>query len=325
MRSPSSSRVLLGFFLGAMSASLVAASCGARSELLIEAPDASVDAAIDRNVVDVRDAQDVVDVQDTLPPIDVKPQSDVNKQDCPTGETYIYLITTSYELYAFYPPDNRFIFIGKIACPGQGTATPFSMAVDRKGVAYIVYNDGRLFRVSTLTAACVATTYAPNQLEATTFGMGFSSEQGGATENLYIASDNATANDAGLHNLLGKIDTTAYKLSKVGDLSSTVGRAELTGTGAGGLFAFYDNGNDAYIGQIDKTNAKLSGESKLPGVQMGQGWAFAFWGGDFYLFTAPNGQSLVTRFRPSDNSVVEVARLSSIIVGAGVSTCAPQQ
>ncbi len=318
MRKASTLRVLLGLSLGACSASAILASCGARSELGIDSPDASVvvDATADR--ADVVDARDVVDVQDTLPPIDVKPQPDANKQDCPVGETYIYLITTSYELYAFYPPDNRFIFIGKIQCPGQGSTTPFSMAVDRKGVAYIVYNDGRLFRVSTLTAACVATTYTPNQLGATTFGMGFSSDQGGTTESLYVATDQDTK-------FLGKIDTKAYTLNKVGNFSSTIGRAELTGTGGGGLYAFYDDGVSAYIGQIDKTNAKLTGESKLQGVQMGQGWAFAFWGGDFYLFTAPSGQSLVTRYRPSTNSVVEVARLSSVIVGAGVSTCAPQE
>ena len=32
----------------------------------------------------------------------------------------------------------------------------------------------------------------------------------------------------------------------------------------------------------------------------------------------------VTRFRPSDSTVVDVASYPSIIVGAGVSTCAPQ-
>jgi hypothetical protein len=45
--------------------------------------------------------------------------------------------------------------------------------------------------------------------------------------------------------------------------------------------------------------------------------------GDFYLFTAPGGSSIVTRFRPSDGSLVQVATLSQTIVGAGVSTCAP--
>jgi hypothetical protein len=65
----------------------------------------------------------------------------------------------------------------------------------------------------------------------------------------------------------------------------------------------------------------------LPGVDLGGAWAFAFWGGDFYLFTAPGGNgtsSLVTRYRPSDGSVTQVAMAPGVtIVGAGVSPCAP--
>ena len=69
----------------------------------------------------------------------------------------------------------------------------------------------------------------------------------------------------------------------------------------------------------------VKGEKKLDTIDQGQGWAFAFWGGDFYMFHAPNGNSIVTRYRPSDDSLTQVATLPSIIVGAGVSTCAPQQ
>jgi hypothetical protein len=37
------------------------------------------------------------------------------------------------------------------------------------------------------------------------------------------------------------------------------------------------------------------------------------------------GESLVTRFRPADGSIVQVATSLDAITGAGVSTCAPQQ
>jgi hypothetical protein len=44
------------------------------------------------------------------------------------------------------------------------------------------------------------------------------------------------------------------------------------------------------------------------------------------VFTSPDGNgSVVTRYRPSDGSVTEVTKLTNVIVGAGVSTCAPQQ
>jgi len=71
-------------------------------------------------------------------------------------------------------------------------------------------------------------------------------------------------------------------------------------------------------------SAMVIGQANLMGVPQGNGWAFAFWGGDFYTFTAPSGNTVVTRYRPSDGSITQVAQMQSIIVGAGVSTCAPQ-
>jgi hypothetical protein len=62
-------------------------------------------------------------------------------------------------------------------------------------------------------------------------------------------------------------------------------------------------------------------------VDQGFGWAFAFWGGDFYTFTSPTDVgSVVQRFRPGDGTITSVAEFQpGVIVGAGVSTCAPQQ
>ena len=79
--------------------------------------------------------------------------------------------------------------------------------------------------------------------------------------------------------------------------------------------------------QIDKATAKVTNSSTLNGVDQGRGWAFAFWGGNFYTFTAPLqlGSTVVTRFDPNGGSIVQVAQTSDAIVGAGVSTCAPQQ
>ena len=74
-----------------------------------------------------------------------------------------------------------------------------------------------------------------------------------------------------------------------------------------------------------RTPRAVIAETPFPTVDQGNGWAFAFWGGDFYMFTAPGGGSDVTRYRPTDNSVTVVATLPTRIVGAGVSTCAPSQ
>ena len=310
----------------------VAIACGDRTGLLVDEVatcsgpgtfgagtcDASFDAGRDAR----HDGNQLVD---GLPPIDVPVKPDVNRNDCPDAQsTLVYVITEQYVLYSFYPPNNDFRQVGKIACPSASGATPFSMAVDRKGIARIVFNDGTLYRVSTATAACQATTFQRNQSGFATFGMGYASDTNGPDETLYVAGDSSNGGATGL----AAIDAT-YNLRRIGNFfPQQVNHAELTGTGAGDLFAFYSANNtdpDSFIGQIDKTTARVVGETRMTGVSQGQGWAFAFWGGDFYMFTSPTGQySEVTRYRPMDGSITVVTSLPQVIVGAGVSTCAPQ-
>jgi hypothetical protein len=277
----------------------------------------------------VRDAS-VSDVQqlDVLPPIDAQPPRDANRLDCPDAEaTLVYVVTTENELFSFFPEDGAFKFISNIACPAENGATPFSMAVDRKGVAFVEFTDQKIYRVSTATGACVGTSYVPNQMGFGNFGMGYATNDIGPVETLFVAGtrDNGQATSPGL----ARIDSTTFNLTKVGNFVPDIARAELTGTGDGRLFAFYtkgqDNGPPSFIGEINTNTGQVIAETPFPTVDQGNGWAFAAWGGDFYMFTAPGGGSDVTRYRPSDNSVTVVAQLPTRVVGAGVSTCAPAQ
>ena len=262
-----------------------------------------------------------------LPPIDAQPR-DANRIDCPDAEaTLVYVVTTENELFSFYPVDGSFKFISKIACPAPAGDTPFSMAVDRKGVAYVEFTDQRIYRVSTATGACIGTSFQPNQQGFGNFGMGYATNDVGPTETLFVAGtrdQNMPASPG-----LARINTSTFQLTKVGNFVPDIARAELSGTGDGRLYAFYTkgigNGPPSYIGEIDTNTAAVVAETPFPTVDQGNGWAFAFWGGDFYMFTAPNGGSDVTRYRPTDNSVTVVATLPTRIVGAGVSTCAPSQ
>ena len=103
--------------------------------------------------------EDVVD-EDVLPPIDVSPPVDV-ANDCPdAGSTLVYVITYQNALMSFYPPTGTFKRIGTITCPTVPANTPYSMAVDRLGIAYVVFSDGELFRVSTADASGQATSFA---------------------------------------------------------------------------------------------------------------------------------------------------------------------
>ncbi len=259
------------------------------------------------------------------------------------GATLIYVTTQQGDLWSLYPPTLRFVRIGRMVCPTNTPgATPFSMAVDHGGTAYVVYSDGELFRVSTATASCRPTNFALNQQGFLTFGMGFSQNQSGIGETLYVASDLQPGTN--LPPRLGTIDTATLSLRSVALFQPPIGSAELTGTGGGDLFAFFALGASSdggpfpapsAIGRIDKTNGLMTGEVVLDGVGQGCAWAFAFWGGDFYTFTAPPPTgtcsatspppTVVTRMRPADGTVVPIATFGAEIVGAGVSTCAPQQ
>lgn len=236
--------------------------------------------------------------------------------DCSEEAKLVYIIGQDNKFYSFYPPTLDVKQIGTISCPNAGFATPFSMAVDRKGVAWILFSDGRIFHVDVKTAACTATSYAPGQNGFFTFGMGFVSNSiGSEDETLYVADYNGTG--------LAKIDTAALALSVVGPWDKLTGAAELTGTGDSRLFGFF-NGFPIIIAEIDKTNGHILTQAPQPTINIGSGWAFAFWGGDFWLFTSPTGQTQIDRYRPSDGTTTTVKTgLGTNIVGAGVSTCAP--
>jgi hypothetical protein len=242
--------------------------------------------------------------------------------------TYIYVVTSENELLRFDPrPESSsapFSTIGTLDCPGSNGATPFSMAVDRKGTAYVVFQNGELFEVSTRTAACKATSFSPRQRGFSTFGMGFSADDTGLGETLFVAESNfRLGSSAGL----GSIDTGSLELAFVARFTPNLGNlVELTGTGDGRLYGiFIDTGaSNSTIGRIDKRNASVSEFVKVPLGASTHSLAFSFWGGDFYVFHAESGPTNVTRFHPEDGSFVDVAKLPTHVVGVGVSTCAPR-
>ncbi len=295
------------------------AACGARS-------------GFDVPVTDVREGPSGLEPADAA--YDVFRAPPPNADCAEAGLTYIYVIGEDNNLYSFYPSAGEFTVIGTIACNDPKIdALPFSMAVDHRGVAYVEFDDGLLYRVSTRTAECEPTPFVTGQHGFTTFCMGFvaNTPDGGASgssgETLYVAASDIDA--------LGTINVDTFVLDVVAPLGMTggmsVGMAELTGTGGGNLYGFFAPTNimaPSFIVQINPQTAAVESTVMLPGVMEGAGWAFGFWGGDFYTFTAPDGAtSVVTRYRPSDASIVPVAMAPAgvIIVGAGVSTCAPQE
>ena len=294
-----------------MFVAVLAAACGARTGLYVPLHhDAGPDAAkhLDAGL-------DVVDEPPDFPPLE-KTHVDADKTGCP-AETFVYTVATDDSFLRFDPPSATFTKIAQLFCPANG-AHPFSMAVDRKGTAFVEYDSGAIFAVSTTDGSCKATSYPPDQIPPfADFGMGYATVGAGPDEQLFIASD--------APGTLGRIDTlNGFKVSPVGQFNPAIDFAELTGTGDGRLFAYYAFGyqDGSYVAELDKETGHVVAQDFLPDVNRGIGWAFAFWGGDFWLFTTPDGQSTV-KYDPGTKTSTVVAHYGAPIVGAGVSTCAP--
>ncbi len=304
--------------MGAAIVSL-AAGCGARTEL--SAP--LTDAAQEDHTVDHHDAsEEDATEEDAIPHIDQFVDAPI-PTDCPdAGDTLVYVITSENVLYSFYPPTLGFTAIGTIACPNT-KSTPYSMAVNRLGTAFSVFADGTLWQFSTANAACKPTPYVPSPQGTPfyNFGMGFVGTQ--TTDTLYVCDANFNnVNSKGL----ATIDTKTFARTFVANFQPELPRCELTGTGDGRLFAFClltQGGSE--IAEIDPATAKIVAVNQLQVGNPNDAFAYAFWGGFFWIFHGPTGTTTVTRYDPGSFSEQNVATLSGrTIVGAGVSTCAPQ-
>jgi hypothetical protein len=297
----------------------VAASCGARSELEVDSYETPEEDAGNDAPPDVVDAPpDVVDA----PPDVVDAPPDVPEDALPPCEPdllYIYLVTAETDLYRYRPDTGAFSLVGNLSCPSGGS--PFSMGVSRTGTAYVVYNDGELFKVSTADASCEPTDWLPGTGGFTTFGMGYAIDNDMMGETLHVAEINFQNPSKGL----ARIDTKTFELTFIGPFSENPGNAlEMSSSDDGNLYGYFLNadGNGGVIVQIDKNTAEIKSKVPLPVGSAGSALAFAYWGGDFYVFTSDgNSTTTVTKYQPSDGTVGVVATLNRTVVGAGVSTC----
>ena len=244
---------------------------------------------------------------------------------CDDETRSIYLLGRARELYAFDPADETLTQVGTLNCPVSGgpnvpSPTPFSMSVDRTGTAWVSYGDGTLYAVDIHDARCRGTPFVAEQLAAfKQFGMGFASRAPGSLrETLYVSS--FAPGDG-----IAEIDLETFELERVGYYDGTLtGPAALTGTGDARLYGYFLS-NPVRVVEIDAATSSQLSITSLPDLDVGNAWAFAFWGDYFYLFTANPGQtSRIERVRRGTD-VVELINDDAgfRIVGAGVSTCAP--
>ena len=250
--------------------------------------------------------------------------------DCSAAAKLVYVVDQDGTFSSFDPAkliasQDPFTDLGVLSCPTQAGGQPFSMSVDRDAVAWVIYDSGELFSVNVRNTplTCVRTTFAPQQNVAK-FGMGFvSNAAGSAAETLFISGSSLTGSLSTTR--FGTLATAApYTITVLGTLT---GAPELTGTGDAKLWAFFPNVLPPRISQLDKGNGSALASFDVTAVTGDpRAWAFAFWGGDFWIFLKRdidlstnvwrvNGQTHgVTNAQPNTGRT---------IVGAGVSTCAP--
>ena len=240
---------------------------------------------------------------------------------CADGAELIYVVDSQDQLLSFDPrklPNDPFKLIGVMSCGALGS--PFSMSVDRSGTAWVLYSDGSLFEVQTTDASCKPSGFT----SMGTFGMGFTSESPGSkTEKLYVA-----AND-GSH-ALSYLDTTKDVPTQhaVATMPSTSRHPELTGTSEGKLYGFFpDTFEKGFVQEIDRKSGALVGTKWELADRLGSvsAYAFAHWGGTFYIFVTDGRSTVRTVNRTTGAYELVLDNLPFRITGAGVSTCAPER
>jgi hypothetical protein len=248
----------------------------------------------------------------------------LDPQACPPASQKVYLLTKQYQLLAYSPATKALDVIGNLECPAEYATWPFSMAVDRKGGAWVMYSSGELFAVSTANAACQPTPWQVPSADWMECGMGFAADgakgtPAGNSESLYLGSPKGK---------LGKLNLQQWQVTPMGPLAIQPGWPELTGTAMGELWGFFPQSQPMKIARIAKDTGQVDQVKSVDslGLSPVKNWAFAHWGGKMLVFYQgeKDASTSVYAYDPADGSYgLFHAALGYPVVGAGVSTCAP--
>ena len=244
----------------------------------------------------------------------------------------IFVLSGDAELWKYFPANNTFKMLGSLNC---GMTDTFSMAVDRLGFAWVQFLGGDIRKVDvTDVSKCTDPGFIAGQNGVDNFGMAFvSNSESDACDRIYGNTYSGFGGFSEGPNIgdFITIDPVTLKLSKLG--KTNFDGAEGTGTGDGRAFLFGGTG-PAKLVEVDKKTGAAKQTLPLAGLEINNGaFAFAFFAGDFYFFTDSNNDffaSEVTRLDYDDsdmNGKQDLTQLTDnaplVIVGAGVSTCAP--
>ncbi|MGE0404240.1 MAG: hypothetical protein AB7T06_46455 [Kofleriaceae bacterium] len=248
--------------------------------------------------------------------------SAVGGADCADGTELVYTIDQfNSKLSTFDPSTKTFHDLGSLQCPVTAGGTPFSMSVDRAGNAWVLYNNGELFKVGIQGLGCTMLTWTPPS-GLHVFGMGFSTDMaGGETEQLYIGGGLTQMQTS---YLLARVDPTTMTATTFGSQPQL---PEMTGNGNAELWGFMPEATTARVVQFDKTTGAVTRTFMQPTLGgTNTAYAFAHWGGDYWVFLQRNAETNTTVYQVDGmNGTIKsmTPAVGHTVVGAGVSTCAP--
>ena len=263
-----------------------------------------------------------------------------NQDNCSEASKLVYVVDSNNTMSQFDPATKTFKDLGPLTCQAPSGFNTFSMGVDRNATAYVLYVkadtltgdplDSKLFRVDTTATGlpCTATSFTPDP-SMKEFGMGFSTEAaGGTTDKLYIAGGNNASTTANAK--LATLDVSTFTTTMVPG-GTIQGSPELTGNANAELWGFFPDPSNPKIQGINKSTGAAIAPAPLPAALKGMpsGWAFAFYGGDYWIFLAKvdglgiESPTSVYQVSPTGMLKSTTPTTNRKIVGAGVSTCAP--
>ncbi len=235
-------------------------------------------------------------------------------EECAGEIKLVYVFTRDAKIVRFDPATLTFTELGRVICPTSSDAN--SMAIDRHGEAWLAFTDTRVFNVPLRTLECteVVLNWPEGNGRTGRFGMAFSKDDSETGESLFMGG-----------NGLWKTDPRTLEVQHIGEAKPLSAVFELSGTGDGKLFGW--GAGNGILGRLDLVSGNVL-EWEQTNV-VGRDWAFAQWGGDFWLFVQlDRGEGFkstsVVRYSPlTRTSAVVVEDAGMIVVGAGSSTCAP--
>ncbi len=167
---------------------------------------------------------------------------------------------SSNALVAFDPRTASLRTLGEFACPlSDPYAAPWGIAVDHLGMAYVVFRDGELFKVSVADASCSPTKLRWPTDSLPSNGMSFVRSRSDDSETLYFA----TAAYPPKAITLATFDVSDGSVQTVATLDPVLNGVFVTGGHAGellGTFLYFNFATGAFsesIAEIDPTDGAV--------------------------------------------------------------------